>query len=81
MTRRTGGEKVKATATVAADVRAAIARARYPIYKLGALASIHPTKLSRMINEKRPLPPEVAERLLRILDEQGRRTKAPAPAA
>lgn len=52
----------------AADLRAEIARQNLPWYQLAGLVGIAPSPLGAMLNEKRPMPPEVAERILRALN-------------
>lgn len=56
----------------APDVRAAIARARVPLYLLAAQVQLHPSRLGLMLNERVPLPPELAARILRLLQEKTR---------
>jgi len=55
----------------AADLRAALARRRpkLHLYELAARIRLHPVTLSAVLNERRPLDRELAERVLRILDE------------
>jgi plasmid maintenance system antidote protein VapI len=44
-------------------LRAAIARARIPIYLVAAELRFHPSSLSVWLNERRPLEPDVAIRI------------------
>ena len=54
--------------TTPADLRARIARDRIPIFRLAAEVGIHPSNLGMMLNERRPLPPAVAQRVIDALD-------------
>jgi plasmid maintenance system antidote protein VapI len=56
----------------AADFRAAIARHRLLIFHLASLISVHPSRLSRILNERAPLTPDVAERLARAIEQETR---------
>lgn len=47
----------------ASDLRAARARLRIPMYKLGAIVSVHPGRLALMLNERIALPAPVAKRV------------------
>jgi hypothetical protein len=51
------------TTPTAADLRAAIARRRIPIYVLSARVGIHPTNLSAYLNEREQLSPQLADRI------------------
>jgi plasmid maintenance system antidote protein VapI len=53
-----------------ADLRAAIARRRIPLFKLAAVVGLHPTTLGQMLNERKPLTQTVAERLTEALNEK-----------
>jgi plasmid maintenance system antidote protein VapI len=53
------------------DIRAALARFRIPLYQLAAQIHVHPARLSPMIHERVPLPASIAERIARVLAEQG----------
>jgi len=52
------------------QIRAALDRSRVPIYIIGALARVHPTRLGRMINGSLGLPPDVAVRVLRAIEDE-----------
>jgi hypothetical protein len=52
-----------------ADVRAALARHRVHRFQVAPRVRIHPVRLGRMLNERLAMPPEVAERLLRAIEE------------
>lgn len=54
------------TAT-AADLRALVARARVSRYQLAARVGMHPTTLGMVLNERRPLPADLAARILEAL--------------
>lgn len=59
------------------DLRAALARLRppLPIYQLAAVVRMHPATLSAVLNERRPLAPDCAERIMRAITEtEARRT-------
>jgi len=56
----------------AADLRAAIARHRLKLFHLGSLINVHPSKLSRILNERAPLTREIAEQLARTIEEEAR---------
>jgi hypothetical protein len=56
--------------TTPADFRAARARLRFPIYQLAAEVPIHPSRLGMMLNERLPMPPDVAKRLADVLEKE-----------
>lgn len=51
----------------AADLRALVARARVSRYQLAARVGMHPTTLGMVLNERRPLPPDLAARVIEAL--------------
>ena len=51
------------------DLRALRARYRIPIYSLAAKVDLHSTRLGRMLNEVLPMPPEVAQKVLRAIEQ------------
>jgi plasmid maintenance system antidote protein VapI len=53
----------------AGDLRALIARHRLKIYRLAPLVDLHPSHLSLILNERRTLSRELAERLARAIRE------------
>ena len=57
----------------AADLRAAIARSRIYAFHIAAELRMHPGTLSGYLNERRPLPPDLASRIAgtiaRLADE------------
>jgi plasmid maintenance system antidote protein VapI len=61
------------TPPTAADVRAALARHRIRLYVIAPLVGVHPSRLSLIVNERRPLPPDLAERLMRAIEEEATR--------
>lgn len=61
---------IHSDSTKPADLRAAIARARIPIYVLSAKVGLHPSNLSQVLNEHRPLTPDLARRLREALDTE-----------
>jgi hypothetical protein len=56
-----------ANVLTAADLRAAIARKRVPIYVLAARVSLHPSHLSQVLNERVPLTKDLSEKIIRVL--------------
>ena len=48
-----------------ADFRAEIARRQLRLYDLAPRVGIHPTRLGALLNEKIPMTPAVAERIVR----------------
>jgi plasmid maintenance system antidote protein VapI len=52
------------------DLRAMIARERVRIFRLAALVDVHPSRLSLILNEHRPLSPELAEQLQRAIEHE-----------
>ena len=52
-----------------ADFRARIARERALLYRLAADVGVWPGRLGQMLNERIPMPAEVAERLTTALDD------------
>lgn len=52
----------------AADLRAMVARERLPLFLLGAAVGVHPARLGEMLNERRPLPPELARQIAQHLE-------------
>jgi hypothetical protein len=59
-----------AAALTPSDIRAALARLRYPVYQLAARIEVHPVRLSPMLHERVPLPARIAERIARVLAEE-----------
>jgi plasmid maintenance system antidote protein VapI len=49
------------------DLRAEIARRQAVVYQLAAQIGLHPGRLGQMLNERLPMPPDVAERLMDAL--------------
>jgi plasmid maintenance system antidote protein VapI len=56
----------------AADLRADIARAQIPIYQVAAVVRMHPMRLGMVLNEKRPLSPELAQRIHAAIHDETR---------
>lgn len=54
----------------AADLRAAIARHRLKLYIIAPRVGLHPANLSVVLNEHRPLSPELAQRLMSVITEE-----------
>ena len=50
-------------ATTAADLRALAGAANVAWYKVGALADLHPSRLSSYMNGHLPLTPKIASRI------------------
>jgi plasmid maintenance system antidote protein VapI len=65
-------ETLPAAITTAADFRAAIGRYRLKVYHLASLVGLHPSRLSLILNEKRPLTRDVAERLARAIEDEAK---------
>ncbi len=60
-----------ATLTVTpADLRAELARRRIALYRLAPFVHLHPGRLGGMLNERIPLPHDVAERIMRVLSDE-----------
>jgi len=53
----------------AADLRALLARARLPIYKVAARVGLHPCTLSLYLHGHRPVPESLAEAIARAVEE------------
>ena len=53
-----------------ADLRAEIARLRIPIFQLAARVDVHPGRMSRYLNERIPIPKNVARRIWLTLEEE-----------
>jgi hypothetical protein len=51
----------------AAELRAEVARRRVALYRLAADVGVNPNRLGSMLNERAPLPPEIAARVLHAL--------------
>ena len=60
-------QNIDAKPVTPADFRAAIARRRIQLYKIAALVGVHPTSLGLVLDERRPLRPVVAAKLLAAL--------------
>jgi hypothetical protein len=60
----------------AAAIRAEIARRRIRHYQLAAAAGVAPTTLGAVLNERRPLEPDLAHRILIAIEDLGQRTGA-----
>jgi plasmid maintenance system antidote protein VapI len=56
-------------APTAGDLRAEIARRRLKLYVLAPLVRMHPNNLSQVLRERRPLTPDLAARLMRVIGE------------
>jgi hypothetical protein len=65
-TRKTVEEQASLVVS-AEDLRAERARQRIPVYKLAAIVSVHPGRLSRMLNEQIKMPEDVARRVAEVL--------------
>ncbi len=53
----------------AGDLRAEIARQMVPLYRLAPQVGLHPTHLGQVLRGRRPLSPELADRIRRALSE------------
>jgi plasmid maintenance system antidote protein VapI len=54
-------------APTAADIRAELARRRLRAFVIAAKVGVHPNNLSGILHERRPLSPELAERIMRAI--------------
>ena len=62
-----------------ADVRAELARMRWPLYQFAAAIGMHPTRLGYVLNGGRPMTPALRARIERaIVEEAQRRATAAA---
>lgn len=52
------------------ELRAAIARSGIPAYIIGARARINPIRLSRLLNGRDDLTPEIATRILLAVEHE-----------
>jgi hypothetical protein len=57
------------SADTAADLRAEMARRQVAIYRLAPAVGLHPSHLGQVLSGRRPLTPELAERIERALIE------------
>ncbi len=55
----------------AAELRAEVARQMVPVYVLASRVGLHPAHLGQVLRGRRPLPPELAERISRALQVGG----------
>jgi hypothetical protein len=55
-----------------ADLRAALARHRIPLYLVSARLRIHPIRLGKMIGERVAMPSGLADRIMRAIEEEAR---------
>jgi plasmid maintenance system antidote protein VapI len=53
----------------AAEIRAELARRRWHKYQFAARIEIHPSILGRMLAERVPITPAIAERMRRVFRE------------
>ena len=60
------------TTPTAADLRAELARRRLKLYVIAPRVGMHPTNLSLVLQEHRPLSPDLAGRLWRAIVEETR---------
>lgn len=63
--------KLAQVTITAEELRVAIFRSRIPFYIVAARIGLHPATLGKTLNGKRPLRPELAERILRAIEEPG----------
>jgi plasmid maintenance system antidote protein VapI len=54
----------------AADLRSAIARRNILIYHLAARIGLHPSRLSLILNERVPLTPDLAAKIMRAVESE-----------
>jgi plasmid maintenance system antidote protein VapI len=60
------------TTPTAADLRAELARRRVKLYVIAPRVGMHPNNLSLVLQERRPLSPDLAGRLMRAILEETR---------
>lgn len=60
------------TPPTAADIRAELARRRLKLYRIAPRIGLHPNNLSLVLQERRPLSPDLAERIMRAILEEPR---------
>ncbi len=67
---------INQVSTTPAQLRARIAEQcpRLPLYKIAGQIGLHPTLLSRQLNEKEPLDQKVAKRVMEVLELEGTRS-------
>jgi hypothetical protein len=69
-------DRATAPTLSAADLRGALARSRIYAFHVAAELRMHPGTLSSYLNERRPLPPDLASRIAgtiaRLADEADR---------
>lgn len=58
-------------ADLAAELRAEVARQMVPVYVLASRVGLHPAHLGQILRGRRPLPPELAERIAHALHTGG----------
>lgn len=70
-------KRVKTTIQVptAADLRASIARERFYLHTVAAELHVHPATLGAYLNERRPLPADLAQRIAEAVDRLGARAR------
>lgn len=56
----------------AADIRAELARHRVKLYVIAPRVGLHPANLSGILQERRPMPPDLPERIMRAIAEEAR---------
>jgi plasmid maintenance system antidote protein VapI len=54
----------------ASYLRGLIAQRRVQIFRLAPRVDVHPSRLSLILHERRPLSPELAQRLVRAIEEE-----------
>ena len=65
----------------AAELRAEIARRQVAIYRLAPTAGLHPSHLGQVLSGRRPLSPELADRIRCALSEGSGYERTPDAAA
>jgi predicted urease superfamily metal-dependent hydrolase len=59
----------------AADLRALVARRQVRLFEIGYLVGLHPAKIGLLLNEHRPLPAELAQRLQAAIEAAATRRR------
>jgi hypothetical protein len=65
----------------AAELRAELARRQVVIYRLAPIVGLHPSHLGQVLSGRRPLSPELADRIRRALSEDSCNARTPDAAA
>jgi plasmid maintenance system antidote protein VapI len=53
----------------AGDLRAQLARSQLRVYEIAPVVGLHPNRISALLNERSPLPADVALRIQRAIEQ------------